>query len=199
MSVDFNGIIFPFMEPEIIKCLEVLKKGGTILYPTDTIWGIGCDATNKNSVDKIYRIKKRPESKNLIILVDDEEMLKTYVKSIPDIAWDLIANVERPLTIIYPKAQNLPENLIGLDDSIAVRLVKNDFCRKLIHEFRKPIVSSSANISGENSPMIFKNISKEIRDSVDYVVNFYQDQVQEMRPSTIIKLFENGEFQIIRS
>ena len=187
------------MEQEVKKCLEVLKKGGTILYPTDTIWGIGCDATNKASVDKIYRIKKRPETKSLIILVDDEEMLKTYVKSIPDIAWDLISNVERPLTIIYPGVQNLPVNLVGEDDSIAIRIVRNDFCRMLIHEFRKPIVSSSANISGENSPLIFKEISKEILDSVDYVVNLYQDPIQEMRPSTIIKLFENGEFRIIRS
>jgi L-threonylcarbamoyladenylate synthase len=187
------------MEQEIKKCLEILKKGGTILYPTDTIWGIGCDATNKSAVDKIYRIKKRPENKNLIILVDDEEMLKSYIKSIPDIAWDLISNMDRPLTIIYPDAQNLPENLIGKDDSIAIRLVRNDFCRNLIHEFRKPIVSSSANISGENSPLIFKDIPKEILDSVDYVVNLYQDQIQKLRPSTIIKLFENCEFQIIRS
>jgi L-threonylcarbamoyladenylate synthase len=187
------------MEQELKKCLEVLRKGGTILYPTDTIWGIGCDATNKAAVEKIYRIKKRPETKNLIILVDDPDMLKTYVKSIPEIAWDLISNVERPLTIIYPKAKNLPVNLIGPDDSIAVRIVKNDFCRTLIHDLAKPIVSTSANISGENSPMIFKDIPKEIRDSVDYVVNLYQDQVQELRPSTIIKLSENGEFRIIRS
>lgn len=186
------------MEQEIQKCLEVLRNGGTILYPTDTIWGIGCDATNRKAVNKIYYLKKRLESKNLIVLLDDPLKLTRYVKTIPDIAWDLMKNVDSPLTIIYPDAQNLAKNVIAEDNSIAIRIVKNEFCIHLIHEFGKPIVSSSANISGEPSPMVFKKISPEITGNVDYVVNLYQDQFQEVKPSRIIKIKANGEFQIIR-
>lgn len=186
------------MEKEIQKCLEVLKNGGTILYPTDTVWGIGCDATNWKAVSKIYRLKKRLEYKSLIILLDDPQKFSKYVKIIPDIAWDLMKNVDSPLTIIYPDAQNLAKNVIAEDGSIAIRIVKNKFCTRLIHEFGKPIVSSSANISGEPSPMVFKNISPEITGNVDYIVNLYQDQFQEVKPSRIIKIKANGEFQIIR-
>jgi len=186
------------MEQEIQKCIAVLKKGGTILYPTDTIWGIGCDATNEKAVNKIYKLKKRLETKSLIILLDDPEKLADYVKKVPEIAWDLIKSVERPLTIIYPDAKNLPKNVVGEDNSIAIRLVKNEFCKSLIREFGKPIVSSSANISGDPAPLVFRCVSKEIIRKVDYVVSLYQDILKEVKASRIIKLNENGEFNIIR-
>ena len=187
------------MEEEIKKCLDVLQKGGTILYPTDTIWGIGCDATNQKAVKKIYLLKKRLESKSLIILLADPEEISNYVTDIPAIAWDLMKNVEQPLTIVYPNARNLATNVIGPDKSIAIRVVKNEFCIRLIRSFGKPIVSSSANISGEQPPVIFKQVSKELITRVDYVVNLYQDVLSGVKPSRIIKLNENGEFKIIRS
>ena len=187
------------MEQEIERCIAVLKKGGTILYPTDTIWGIGCDATSEKAVAKIYHIKKRAEIKSLIILVDDRDMISDYVKSVPEIAWDLMDSVDKPLTIIYPNAKNLPKNVIGEDKSIAIRVVKNDFCIRLIKKFGKPIVSSSANISGDQAPLVFRCISKEIIQNVDYVVNLNQDILQEVKPSRIIKLEESGAFNIIRS
>ena len=186
------------MEQEIKKCLEVLKKGGTILYPTDTIWGIGCDATNQKAVEKVYRIKKRMESKSLIILVENEDRLKQHTRTIPDIAWDLLRSVQTPLTIIYPDACNLAKNVIAEDGSIAIRIVKNDFCKELIRRFDHPIVSTSANISGQTPPLMFKLISEQIRQEVDYVVNLDQDALQELKPSTIIRLKDNGEFEIIR-
>jgi len=186
------------MENEIQKCVDVLNKGGTILYPTDTIWGIGCDATNSKAVGKIYKIKNRPETKNLIILVNDKKMLEHYVKEIPEITWDLMKNVEKPLTIIYPNAINLPKNVVSEDKSIAIRIVKNEFCIRLIREFGKPIVSSSANISGEAAPLVFSCVSEYIKEKVDYVVRLYQDILQEVRPSRIIRIKENGDFIIIR-
>jgi L-threonylcarbamoyladenylate synthase len=186
------------MEEEIQKCTAVLKRGGTILYPTDTIWGIGCDATNEKAVEKIFRIKKRPEIKSLIILLDEPERLKDYVKTVPDIAWDLLESVEKPLTIIYPNAKNLPKKVIGGDHSIAIRIVKDDFCKLLIKTFGKPIVSTSANNSGDPAPLVFRCVPKKIVENVDYVVGLYQDVLKEVKPSRIIKLSENGEFKIIR-
>jgi L-threonylcarbamoyladenylate synthase len=188
----------PSMKDEIKNCIEVLETDGTILYPTDTIWGIGCDATSQHAVERIYRIKKRLESKSLIILLADTKEISKYVKNVPDITLDLMKNVERPLTIIYPNAQNLAGNVIAEDNSIAIRIVKNKFCKALIRKFGKPIVSSSANIAGEPAPMVFKCVSKEILEQVDYVVRLYQDELNEVKPSRIIKLKENGEFQIIR-
>jgi L-threonylcarbamoyladenylate synthase len=187
------------METEIQNCLDVLKKGGTILYPTDTIWGIGCDATNQKAVEKIYRLKKRTDSKSMIILLADPTDIQDYVKTVPAIALDLMKQVERPLTIIYPNAKNLARNVIAEDHSIAIRIVRNAFCIELLQAFGKPIVSSSANISGEPSPLVFKCVSQEIKDKVNYVVNLDQDLLQEVKPSRIIKLFENGEFKVIRA
>jgi L-threonylcarbamoyladenylate synthase len=198
MTSSQQKTMLPAMKNEIKKCVEVLEKEGTILYPTDTIWGIGCDATSQRAVKKIYHLKKRVESKSLIILLADMKEISKYVKTIPDIARDLMKNVERPLTIIYPNAQNLAKNVIAEDNSIAIRIVKNEFCKSLIRAFGKPIVSSSANIAGEPAPMVFKCVSKEILDHVDYVVTLYQDVLQEVKPSRIIKLKENGEFHIIR-
>lgn len=186
------------MEEVIQKCIEALEQGGTILYPTDTIWGLGCDATNQKAVEKIYHIKKRMESKSLIILVEDEERLRQCTGVIPDIARDLIRSVDTPLTIIYPAARNLAKNVIAEDGSIGIRIVKNDFCETLIRRFGKPIVSTSANISGQQPPLMFKFISEEIKKEVDYIVPLYQDVLCEIKPSTIIKLKETGEFEIIR-
>jgi len=186
------------IEVEIRKCLDVLKKGGTILYPTDTIWGIGCNALNYRAVAKIYRIKKRMETKSLIILLDDPEKLPLYVEKVPEIAWDLIRNVDTPLTIIYPKGKNLAKNVIGEDNSVAIRIVNNEFCKSLIHELGKPVVSTSANVSGSPTPLVFKNISKEICSQVDHVVSLYRDEFLNVKPSRIIRLNENGEFRIIR-
>jgi L-threonylcarbamoyladenylate synthase len=186
------------MEKEINNCIEVLKNGGTILYPTDTIWGIGCDATNEKAVEKIYRLKKRISIKSLIILLDRTELIPLYVNTVPGIALDLMRSVKQPLTIIYPNAKNLPKNVVAADNSIAIRIVKDEFCNRLIRKFGKPIVSSSANISGDTTPVVYKFVPKEIREGVDYVVNLYQDRFQEVKPSRIIKLDENGEFNIIR-
>ena len=186
------------MEEENKKALEILRAGGTILYPTDTIWGIGCDATNEKSVEKIFEIKKRQESKSLIVLVSDDGMLNRFVKNIPALAWDLMEVTDNPLTIIYDEGRALAKNIFAEDGSIGVRKVSDEFCQRLIHKFGKPIVSTSANISGHVSPQSFYEIQDEIKQSVDYIVKWKQDDWQKAKPSTIIKLKENGEFKIIR-
>jgi L-threonylcarbamoyladenylate synthase len=186
------------MEQEIIKALEVLKAGGTILYPTDTVWGLGCDATNSEAVDKIFKIKQRSESKSLIVLVDNEQKLNKYLEDVPAMAWDLIEFTEKPLTIIYPGARGLAPNAIAEDGSVAIRLTKDEFCKKLIGKFNKPIISTSANISGQPTPSSFREISPGILNSVDHVVNWRQNETNNPPPSTIIKLAMNGEFTIIR-
>jgi len=185
-------------QSEINNCLKVLRKGGTILYPTDTIWGIGCDATNRKAVDKVYKIKKRLESKSLIVLLDDIKKISAYVDQVQDIAKALVETVESPLTIIYPGAKNLAKNLIAEDGSIAIRIINNEFCSTLIREFRKPIVSTSANISGQPAPLIFKCVPQEIVSQVDYIVKIDQEDIRETKPSTIVKIQQNGEFEIIR-
>jgi L-threonylcarbamoyladenylate synthase len=186
------------MEQEIAKCIEVLRNGGTILYPTDTIWGIGCDATNPVAVAKVYRLKQRMEIKSLIILLDDTQKLKEYVATVPEIAWDLLKHIDTPLTIIYPGARNLAPNVIAEDGTIGIRIVRHDFCHRLISEFGKPIVSTSANISGENHPLTYKKIHKSITGGVDYRVSESLAQIGEVKPSQIIKIDEGGEFRIIR-
>lgn len=186
------------IDREIQNAVSVLKTGGILLYPTDTIWGIGCDATNELAVEKIYRLKNRTDSKSMIILLDKAEKILNYVRVMPEIAWDLIEFAESPLTIIYPDAVNLASNIIAEDHSVAIRIVKEEFCRKLIRTFGKPLVSTSANISGENSPVNFKNISRQIIEGVDYVVDESIDRSGSSKPSQIIKLGINGEFRIIR-
>ena len=185
-------------DDDIQKCLETLRAGGTILYPTDTVWGIGCDAANEKAVEKIYAIKKREESKSLIVLVSDEGMLNRFVKEVPAQAWDLIEVSDTPITIIYDSGRGFAKNVSADDGSIAVRLVKDEFCQRLIHKFGKPIVSTSANISGDPAPKNFDEISEEVKSKVDYVVNWRQDEWQNTKPSSIIKLKENGEIKIIR-
>lgn len=186
------------MEEEIKNALEVLRKGGTLLYPTDTVWGIGCDARNKEAVNKLFKIKQRAEYKSMVVLVCDEKMLNRYVKEVPAIAWELIEATEDPLTIIYPDGRMLAESLIAADGSVGIRIVKDEFCRNLIHRFGKPIVSTSANVSGEPSPVSFSDIKLDILNKVDYIVNLRQQELSKNKPSTIIKVGMNGEIKILR-
>lgn len=183
---------------DLNSSLKTLAEGGVILYPTDTIWGIGCDATNSKAIEKVFGIKKRAESKSLIILVDSEQMLAHYVSQVPDIVHDLIEQYDRPLTIIYPSAQNLPRNLVASDGSIAIRVVRHPFCQQLISRFGKPITSTSANISGMPSPASFQSISAEVLQSVDYTVFYDRENPRAAIPSTIIRINLHGEFEIIR-
>ncbi|MFZ7116675.1 MAG: L-threonylcarbamoyladenylate synthase [Bacteroidota bacterium] len=186
------------VKAEIKKALAVLKNGGVILYPTDTVWGLGCDATNPEAVKKIYEIKKRADSKTMILLVDLEARLSTYVKEIPDQAWPLIEFTDKPLTIVYDGARNLPQELIAEDGSIAIRVTNDEFCKNLIGVLRKPLVSTSANISGSPAPAIFQEVTEEIRSAVDYIVNWRKDDRQRHQPSSIIKLQKGGLIRVIR-
>ena len=187
-----------FFNPDIENAVRVLRNGGVILYPTDTIWGIGCDATNAEAVEKIFTLKKRKEEKSLIILLDEIEKLHDYVEQIPEHALPLIEYSENPLTIIYPKAINLAKNVPAADGSIAIRITKDKFCRELISSFGKPMVSTSANISGGLPPKNFSEISDEIKTSVDYVVQHRQNENKIQKPSTIIRLGLKGEIEFIR-
>jgi L-threonylcarbamoyladenylate synthase len=188
-----------YMEPDIQKALEILRAGGVILYPTDTVWGVGCDATNEEAVSKIFKIKKRSEAKSLIVLVGNENQLSRYVKDIPEVAWELMENTERPLTIIYDTVTGLAPSVIANDGSVGIRIVKDEFCQNLIKKLGKPIVSTSANISNEPSPSNFDEIADELKEQVDYVVNWRQEEIKKNQPSVIIKLALNGEFKIIRN
>lgn len=186
------------MNKDIQKTIEVLHSGGLILYPTDTIWGIGCDATNEEAVEKVFKLKGRMNGKPLIILLDNDNKLASYVREIPDVAYQLIEYAKKPLTIIYDGAKNLAENLIAEDGSIGVRVTAHPFCKELLHRFKKPIVSTSANLSGSPSPESFYDISQEIKNGVDYIVNYGQDEINEYKASTIMKLGASGEFRLIR-
>jgi len=197
-------LIFVFLQKkrnmikEIKKTIDVLYKGGVILYPTDTIWGIGCDATNEDAVKKIYEIKKRSDTKSMLILLDDATRIQSYVYEMPEIAWDLIDVTDKPLTIIYPNAKNIAKNLIPNDKSIGIRIIKDDFCNQLIRKFKKPIVSTSANISGNKNPSNFSDIDEYIKNSVDYIVNHKQNEKNNIASSQIIKLGIGGEIEILR-
>lgn len=185
-------------EEDIDRCLEVLKRGGTILYPTDTIWGIGCDATNSEAVQKVYALKKRDDSKSLIVLVADERDILQLVAA-PDLqAFDYLAEQDRPTTMIFSGALGLPDNLLAGDGSIAIRIVRDEFCRHLIRRLRKPLVSTSANISGEPSPQSFAEVSEAIKEGVDYVVKWRQQDTTPAVPSRIVKWNEDGSLTIIR-
>ncbi len=186
------------MDEEIKNAIEILRKGGTILYPTDTVWAIGCDARNKEAVAKVFKIKQRDAYKSMVVLACDHTMLNRYVKEVPAVAWDLLEAADTPLTIIYPDARMLAENIVAADGSVGIRLVKDEFCKNLIHRFGKPIVSTSANISGENTPVSFNDIKLNILNKVDYVVNLRQKETNNSKTSTIIKVAMNGEFKIIR-
>lgn len=186
------------MQDDIKKALEVLQNGGVILYPTDTIWGIGCDATNEAAVKRVYEIKKRADSKSMLVLMENVNLLERYMQEVPEIAYSLIEVTDKPMTIIYPDAKNLAPNLLAEDGSVGIRITTERFTQQLIQRFRKPIVSTSANISGEPSAAIFAEVSEEIKNAVDYVVEYRQDDVTPARPSSIIKLGVGGEIKIIR-
>ena len=183
---------------EIRKACEVLQKGGVILYPTDTVWGIGCDATNEEAVKRVYEIKRRADSKAMLVLVDSDVKVDFYVKDVPEVAWDLIQYATKPLTVIYDDARNLAPNLIGEDGSVGIRVTSEEFSKQLCYRFRKAIVSTSANISGEPSPASFSEIQDEIKQAVDYIVEYRQDEPAGAKPSSILKLGRGGVIKIIR-
>ncbi len=176
-----------------------MRRGGVILYPTDTIWGIGCDATNSEAVARVYQIKQRDDSKALICLVDSEGRLQRYVRQVPDVAWDLIELADKPTTVILDGAVNLAPNLVADDGSIAMRITREEFSRELCYRFQKAIVSTSANISGQPAPQNYRDISPDIINAVDYVCWSRRQEHKPHQPSSIIKLSLNGEVKIIRS
>jgi L-threonylcarbamoyladenylate synthase len=185
------------IEQEIKNALDILRKGGIILYPTDTIWGIGCDATNEEAIKRIYKLKHRPDAKSMIILLDNEAKIPSYVRQVPEQAWQLLEYAEKPLTIIYPEAKNLPTAII-YEGTIGIRVTKDEYCKKLIEKLRKPIVSTSANISGTNSPSNFTEIADEIKRGVDYIVALRQEEKTKSVPSTIVEVGIKGEIKFIR-
>lgn len=179
------------------KALEVLKNGGTILYPTDTIWGIGCDARNAEAIKKIFEIKKREATKSMIILVDNIKRLQDLVE-VPEMAWEIIDVTEKPVTIVYESPKGLPKEILAEDGSIGIRLVKDDFCKRLIGKLNKPIVSTSANLSGDKSPLQYKDISQEIINAVDYAVEDHREKLSEYSGSSVIKIWQDGRVKVLR-
>ena len=182
---------------EIHKAFEVIQNGGIILYPTDTVWGIGCDATNVEAVAKIYALKKRAETQSMIVLINGEKMMYNIFKEIPEVAWQIMDLSENPTTIILDNPRNVAANIIATDKSLGIRVVKEPFCYKLLERMKKPLVSTSANISGQPTPIAFKDISQEIIKGVDYVVNLHQDRIAG-KPSTIIKLTNDSQVKVLR-
>lgn len=186
------------MTEDIQNAWEVLRKGGVILYPTDTIWGLGCDATNNDAVQKIFRIKQRQDEKSMLVLLDHENRLENYIEEVPEIAWNIIEVADKPLTIIYPNAIRLAPGVIAPDGSVGIRIVKEEFCSSLIRKLGKPLVSTSANISGQPAPGNFHEIDPAVIQAVDYVVQFRQNEKTKAKPSGIIKLGIHGEVKVIR-
>lgn len=186
------------MNLEINNAISAMIRGGIILYPTDTVWGIGCDATNTEAVKKIYALKQREETKSMLVLVEHPDRILRHIKEVPEIVWQLIEVNDKPMTIIYPGAINLAPNLINSDGTIGIRITTDEFCKKLIAKLNRPIVSTSANISGTQSPAIFDEISEEIKQGVDYIVNWRQDDITKGHPSSILKIGLKGEIEIIR-
>lgn len=186
------------MNEEIKKACQVMREGGVILYPTDTIWGIGCDATNEEAVRRVYEIKRRADSKAMLVLVDSAVKVDFYVQDVPEVAWDLIELADKPLTIIYSGARNLAPNLLAEDGSVGIRVTGEVFSKRLCQQFRKAIVSTSANVSGQPSPQNFSEISEEIKAAVDYIVDYRREETTQAKPSSIIKLDKGGVIKIIR-
>jgi L-threonylcarbamoyladenylate synthase len=186
------------MLDDIKAALEILRQGGIMLYPTDTIWGIGCDATHEEAIKRVYEIKQRHDEKSMLVLLDDVEKLPEYVTEIPEIAWDLLDVTDKPLTIIYPGARNLAKSLIADDGSIGIRIIRDEFCKKVISRLGKPLVSTSANVSGMPWPANFHKVDKNIVKGVDYVVKWRQSEEYRGKPSGIIKIGLHGEIQVIR-
>lgn len=185
------------LNDEVLKAYEIIKNGGIILYPTDTVWGIGCDATNPEAVAKIYKLKKRAETQSMIVLMNGEKMMYNVFKDIPEVAWQIIDFAEKPTTLVLDNPRNVAPNLIATDKTLGMRLIKEPFCFKLLERMKKPLVSTSANISGQSTPKSFKEISPEIIKGVDYVVNLQRDKIAG-KPSTIIKLTNDSQVKVIR-
>ncbi len=185
------------IDKELNIALKTIQQGGIIIYPTDTVWGIGCDATNTEAIKKIYALKQREDSKSMICLVNNIEMLKKYIKKIPEATYKIIEQSEKPTTIIYDSPILIADNLVAKDNTLAIRIVNNSFCNELIKVLKKPMVSTSANISGQPTPKSFSEISEQILKGVDYVVNLHR-QKKTMQPSSIIKLNSDGTIKIIR-
>ena len=192
-----NRLVIMDINDEINKALEVIKEGGIILYPTDTVWGIGCDATNPEAVAKIYKLKQRAETQSMICLMNGEKMMYNVFKDIPEVAWQIIDISEKPTTLILDNPRNVAPNLIAADKTLGIRIVKEPFCFKLMEKMKKPLVSTSANISGQPTPIAFKDISPEILKGVDYVVNLHHEKIGG-KPSTIIKLTNDAQVKVIR-
>lgn len=186
------------LRDEVNKALQVVRDGGVILYPTDTIWGLGCDASNEEAIRKIFSLKGRAENKSLIVLLDNAGRLPSYVAEVPDLAYDLIDYAEKPLTIIFSGARNMAPGAIHADGSAAIRVTDHPFCRDLIQRMRKPLVSTSANFSGEPAPACFADIPAALISGVDYVVNLEQDDPAPKEASTIMRLENDGRFSFIR-
>lgn len=185
------------MNTEIHNALETLKKGGIILYPTETVWALGCDAAHPDAIDRLYALKKRSQSDPFLCLVHDFKMLNEFVEEIPEVAYDILKYAERPTTVIYDNPIRISENLIGLDNTLGYRVTKDEFCTKLLRKLRRPIVSTSAHFKGQKAPKNFKEISQEVLDSVDYIVNLNKNKNCQ-KPSAIIKLSNDGRVKIIR-
>ncbi len=198
MKEQYSYKCSPEMDKQIKLAVDVLKKGGTILYPTDTIWGLGCDATNAEAVAKIYAIKKRAESKSLVTLVNDMDMIGRYIREIPQIAIELLEVNDAPMTIIYPGAIGLAKNVVAEDGTVGIRIPNNEFCKQLIFRLHRPIVSTSANISGEPAPQSFKDIPEEIKNSVDLIIDKSMEEESTHQASQIIKVGIKGEITVIR-
>ncbi len=187
------------IKEEIEKTVQTLKAGGLILYPTDTIWGIGCDASNETAVQKLLQLKGRISDKGLILLLDQPGRLASFVRDVPATAWDLIEFSDKPLTIIYEGVYGVADSVRASDGSVGIRITKNEFCQSLVEKLRKPIVSTSANISGRPFATAFADIEEEVKSGVDYIVNLRRDERTEMKPSTVLRLKINGQIEFIRS
>ncbi|MEJ7625442.1 MAG: L-threonylcarbamoyladenylate synthase [Ferruginibacter sp.] len=187
------------IDNDIAACIKVLEAGGLILYPTDTIWGIGCDGTNESAVEKIYSLKKRNTEKSMIILLADEKEIIRYIDHQRIPVFDFIKGIAKPVTVIYSQGKNLAKNLLNQDGSIGIRLVSDPFCARLINTFGKPLVSTSSNISGYPPPALFTDIDVDIKNGVDYIVQHRQNDLVPAIPSTVIKLNDDDSFTVIRS
>lgn len=187
------------MNEEVRRTAGYLKKGLVILYPTDTIWGIGCDASSAEAVSRVYRIKRRTDRKSMLVLIDHFSMLSSYIDVIPDRIRNLIDRADKPVTIIYPGAKNLAENLIAEDGSVGIRITSDPFCQKLVQHIAKPVVSTSANFSGEKAPLSFAEIHPEILKEVDYVVNWRRGETEKSVPSSILKVDLEGNVTVLRA
>lgn len=185
-------------DEDVKEALKVLKEGGVILYPTDTVWGIGCDATNKEALKKLFSIKQRESGKGTIILLDNFNSVKYYVKDVPEIAFDISDLSEKPVTIIYSDSLGLPEEILATDGSLGIRIVRDEFCNKLIRQFKRPITSTSANFTGIKTPSCFAEIDSVLKEKVDYIVKYRQHDLPSEKPSSIIKIDNSNRIKIIR-